>query len=330
MEFRDYYQILGVSKTADADEIKKAFRKLARKYHPDVSKEPDASARMTEVNEANTVLSDPEKRAAYDRLAAGGQGHRAGQDFRPPPDWNAGNEYSGDGMSAAEAARFSEFFSSMFGDGAGMGSGGRTGGRRTRGAGDQPIRGEDHHAKVVIDLADAYTGATRAINLRAARLDASGHVVTDERTLNVNIPKGLKEGQHIRLAGQGSAGFGGGPSGDLFLEINFAADPRYRIDGRDVTAIMPLTPWEAALGGTIEMPTPSGNVQVKVPPDSQAGRKLRLKGRGIPGESPGDLYLEISVVLPPADTAAARAVYETMAREMPFNPRVAANTAKGA
>ncbi len=328
MEFRDYYQILGVGKTADADAIKKAFRKLARKYHPDVSKEPDAAARMTELNEANTVLSDPEKRAAYDRLAAGGQGHRAGKDFRPPPDWNAGNEYSGDGMSAAEAARFSEFFSSMFGDSA-RGDANHAGARRTRSTGEQQVRGEDHHAKVVIDLADAYTGATRAINLRAARLDESGHVVADERTLNVNIPKGLKEGQHIRLAGQGSPGFGGGPSGDLFLEISFAADARYRIDGRDVTAIMPLAPWEAALGATIEMPTPSGNVQVKVPSDSQAGRKLRLKGRGIPGETAGDLYLEISVVLPPADTEAARAIYETMAREMPFNPRDAAAAAKG-
>ena len=326
MEFRDYYQILGVGKTADADEIKRAFRKLARKYHPDVSKEPDSAARMTELNEANTVLSDPEKRAAYDRI---GSGHRAGQDFRPPPDWNAGNEYSGDGMSAAEAARFSEFFSSMFGETAG-GAGARAGTRRTRSAGEQHVRGEDHHAKVVIDLADAYTGATRAINLRAARLDDSGHVVADERTLNVNIPKGLKEGQHIRLAGQGSAGFGGGPSGDLFLEIKFAADARYRIDGRDVTAIMPLAPWEAALGAAIEMPTPSGNVQVKVPPGSPAGRKLRLKGRGIPGETPGDLYLEISVVLPPADNDASRAMYETMAREMPFNPRDAAATTKGA
>ena len=324
MEFRDYYQILGVSKTADSDEIKKAFRKLARKYHPDVSKEPDAAARMTELNEANTVLSDPEKRAAYDRL---GSGHRSGQDFRPPPDWNAGNEYSGDGMTAAEAARFSEFFSSMFGDSARDG-GTHPGGRRTRSAGTQPVRGEDHHAKVVIDLADAYTGATRAINLRAARLDESGHVVADERTLNVNIPKGLKAGQHIRLTGQGNAGFGGGSAGDLFLEISFAADARYRIDGRDVTAIMPLAPWEAALGAAIEMPTPSGTVQVKVPPGSQAGRKLRLKGRGIPGETAGDLYLEISVVLPPADTEAARAMYETMARDMPFNPRDAATTGK--
>lgn len=329
MEFRDYYQILGVSKAADADEIKKAFRKLARKYHPDVSKEPDAAVRMTELNEANTVLSDPEKRAAYDRLAASGHGHRAGQDFQPPPDWNAGNEYSGDGMSAAEAARFSEFFSSMFGETA-RGGANHAGGRRTRDAGTQQMRGEDHHAKVMINLADAYTGATRAINLRAARLDESGHVVADERTLNVNIPKGLKEGQHIRLAGQGSAGSNGGPSGDLFLEISFAADARYRIDGRDVTAVMPLAPWEAALGAAIEMSTPSGTVQVKVPPSSQTGRKLRLKGRGIPGETPGDLYLEISVVLPPADTEAARTMYETMAREMPFNPRDVAAAAKGA
>jgi len=323
MEFRDYYQILGVNKTADTDEIKKAFRKLARKYHPDVSKEPDAGKRMSEINEANNVLSDPEKRAAYDAL---GSRHQAGQDFRPPPDWNTGNEYSGAGMSDAEAQGFSEFFAQMFGD-AGRGAAGH-GGRRQSAGSTQQMRGEDHHAKVVIDLADAYNGATRAITLRAARLDEAGHVVSDERTLNVNIPKGLKEGQHIRLAGQGSPGFGGGPAGDLFLEIHFAPDARYRIDGRDVIENMPLTPWEAALGASVEMPTPSGNVQVKVPPGSQTGRRLRLKGRGIPGEPPGDLYLEITVVLPPADTEAAKALYETMARDMAFNPRDTA--AKGA
>ena len=316
MEFRDYYQILGVSKTADADAIKKAFRKLARKYHPDVSKEPDAAARMSEINEANNVLSDPEKRAAYDAL---GNRHQAGQDFRPPPDWNSGNEYSGAGMSDAEAQGFSEFFAKMFGD-TGRGPADH-GGRRHSGAGGQQMRGDDHHAKVVIDLADAYNGSTRAITLRAARLDEAGHVVSDERTLNVNIPKGLKEGQHIRLAGQGSPGFGGGPAGDLFLEIHFAPDARYRIDGRDVIESMPLTPWEAALGANVEMPTPSGSVQVKVPPGSQTGRRLRLKGRGIPGEPAGDLYLEITVVLPPADTEAAKALYATMAHEMPFNPR---------
>jgi curved DNA-binding protein len=314
MEFRDYYQILGVSKTADADEIKKAFRKLARKYHPDVSKEPNAAARMTELNEANAVLSDPEKRSAYDAL---GSRHRAGQDFRPPPDWNAGNEYSGAGMSDAEAQGFSDFFSNLFGESMRGAGGGRGQGR----SGAQQMRGDDHHAKVVIDLADAYSGATRAIKLRAARLDESGHVVNDERTLNVSIPKGLKAGQHIRLAGQGNAGFGGGAAGDLFLEVAFAPDPRYRVDGRDVIENMPLTPWEAALGATIEMPTPSGSVQVKVPPGSQTGGKLRLKGRGIPGDPAGDLYLEMTVVLPPADSEKAKALYATMARDMPFNPR---------
>ena len=319
MEFRDYYQILGVSKTADADEIKKAFRKLARKYHPDVSKEADAGARMTELNEANTVLSDPEKRAAYDALGARPQG---GQEFHPPPDWNAGREYSGGGMSDAEAAGFSDFFSNLFGESGrrgGSAAGGARGAHRA-----ESMRGEDHHAKVVIDLADAYNGATRAIKLRAAKLDESGHVVNEERTLNVSIPKGLKAGQHIRLNGQGTAGFGGGPAGDLFLEISFTPDARYRIDGRDVIESMPLAPWEAALGASIDMPTPSGAVRVTVPPGSQAGRKLRLRGRGIPGQGAneaGDLYLEISVVLPDANTAAARKIYEDMARDMAFNPR---------
>lgn len=322
MEFRDYYQVLGVSKTASTDEIKKAFRRLARKYHPDVSKEADAAKRMSEINEANNVLSDPEKRAAYDAL---GSGHYNGQDFRPPPDWNAGREYSGAGMSDAEAQGFSDFFASMFGDAA-RGAGPRGGHRGDGGA--RQMRGEDHHAKVTISLADAYHGATRAITLRAARLDESGHVISDERALNVNIPKGLKEGQHIRLAGQGSPGFNGGAAGDLFLEIHFAPDSRYRIDGRDVIERLPLAPWEAALGATIAMPTPSGTVQVKVPPGSQAGNRLRLRGRGIPGEPAGDLYLEISVVLPPADTARAREIYESMAREMPFNPR--ATTEMGA
>jgi curved DNA-binding protein len=324
MEFRDYYQILGVPKTASADEIKKAFRKLARKYHPDISKAPDAAARMTEINEANTVLSDPEKRAAYDRLS---RGRQEGQTFRPPPDWDAGFEFSGDGMSGAEAHGFSDFFASIFGD-AVRSADGR--GRKQGGANRGQMRGEDHHAKVVIDLADTYTGASRTITLQGARFDDSGHMLSEERTLNVKIPKGLKEGQHIRLAGQGGSGFGGGPNGDLFLEIHFTPDPRYRIDGRDVIQNMPLAPWEAALGATVEMPTPSGNVQVKVPPNSQAGRKLRLKGRGIPGEPAGDLYLEVSIILPPADTENARKLYESMAREMPFNARDAAAKEMGA
>jgi curved DNA-binding protein len=306
MEFKDYYAALGVDKNATADDIKKAYRRLARKYHPDVSKEKDAAERMAAINEANTVLSDPEKRAAYDAL-----GRRPrGQDFRPPPDWDAGFEFSGVEPGAGEH-EFSDFFASLFGRAA----------RARRGADAPSMRGGDHHAKVAIDLADAYHGATRPVTLRSARLDASGHVVTDDRTLDVAIPKGVRAGQHIRLRGQGAPGVGTGPAGDLYLEIEFRPDDRYQVDGRDVTQRVPVAPWEAALGAAIEVATPSGAVEVAVPPNSRNGRKLRLRGRGIPGDPPGDLYLELELVLPPADTDAARELYRTMERQMKFNPR---------
>jgi curved DNA-binding protein len=308
MEFKDYYAILGVDKTATADEIKKAFRRLARKYHPDVSKEADAAQRMAAINEANTVLSDPEKRAAYDALGRRPQG----QDFRPPPDWDAGFEFSGGGFNPGEDD-FSDFFASLFGRAA----------RARRGADAASMRGGDHHAKVTIDLADAYEGATRSVSLRAARLDGAGRVVTEDRVLDVTIPKGVRAGQHIRLRGQGAAGLGGGPTGDLYLEIEFRSDDRYRVDGRDVTERVPIAPWEAALGATIEVPTPSGSVEVTVPPGSRGGRKLRLRGRGIPGNPPGDLYLELEIVAPPATTEAERELYRTMERQMNFNPRQA-------
>ncbi|MGJ7460731.1 DnaJ C-terminal domain-containing protein [Halomonas sp. MA07-2] len=308
MEFKDYYQVLGVAKTATADDIKKAYRKLARKYHPDVSKESDAEQRMQEINEAKAVLSDPEKRLAYDQLA---QQYRSGQDFQPPPDWDAGFEFSGRGFEEADLGEFSDFFANLFGQG------GRPG-REGRG---YQMRGEDRHAKVVIDLADAFHGATRGITLQVPQVDAQGRVVSREHTLSVRIPKGVKEGQHIRLSGQGSPGIGGGPAGDLYLEIHFSPDSRYRVEGRDVYQTVPVTPWEAALGASIETPTPSGGVKLKVPAGSQTGRRLRLKGRGIPGPEPGDLYVELEVVLPPADTDRARELYETMAHELAFDPR---------
>lgn len=308
MEFKDYYATLGVDKTATADDIKKAYRRLARKYHPDVSKEPDAAERMSAINEANTVLSDPEKRAAYDAL-----GRRPpGQDFRPPPDWDAGFEFSGGDHGAGED-EFSDFFANLFGRAA----------RARRGADAASMRGGDHHAKVVIDLADAYRGATRSVTLRSARLDATGHVVTEERTLDVTIPRGVRAGQHIRLRGQGAPGYGGGAAGDLYLEIEFRPDDRHMVDGRDVTQRVPVAPWEAALGAAIEVATPSGPVEVTVPANSRNGRRLRLRGRGIPGDPPGDLYLELDLVLPPADTEAARELYRAMEREMKFNPRQA-------
>ena len=310
MEFRDYYQSLGIKRGAPADEIKKAYRKLARKYHPDVSKEADAEARMREVNEAYAVLSDPEKRAAYDDL---GNRYGAGQEFQPPPDWGTGFEFSDRGAPEMHDEAFSDFFSSLFGR--------RGRARDADRAGAHRMRGGDHHARIMIDLADVYEGTTRAITLRGARLDEAGRVVTEERVLNVRIPKGLAEGQQIRLAGQGAPGAGGGPAGDLYLEVQFRPDPRYRIQGRDVHATLPVAPWEAALGATVEAPTPSGRVQVNVPAGSQSGRRLRLKARGIPGDPPGSLYLQLEVVLPPAASDKARRLYEQMARELAFDPR---------
>lgn len=307
MEFKDYYKVLGVERGASEDEIKKAFRKLARKHHPDVSKAADAAARMQDINEAYDVLRDPQKRAAYDRV---GQGLHGGQEFRPPPGWDAGFEFSG----APEGAGFgdhSDFFETLFGAA-----------RRARGHGAaRAARGEDHHAKIVIPLEDAFHGATRGLTLRAPELDASGHVVLRERELQVKIPKGIRAGQQIRLAGQGSPGLRGEPAGDLYLEVEFEPHPRFRVDGRDLVVTLRVAPWEAALGASVPVRTPDGEVQMSVPPGSQGGRRLRLKGRGIPGATPGDLYVVLEVVLPPAASDAAKDLYERMARDLAFDPR---------
>jgi curved DNA-binding protein len=316
MEFKDYYQTFGVSREATQDEIRKAFRKLARKYHPDVSKEPDAEARMKEVNEANAVLSDPEKRAAYDQL---GSGHRPGEEFRPPPDWDAGFEFSGQGFSPHEAADFSDFFARIFG-GRGEAQGFRT-------HPGQHAQGEDHHAKVVLDIEDSFSGATRQISLRVPRLDEGGHIVLDTRTLNVKMPRGVRAGQIIRLAGQGAPGYQGGLNdqggrpGDLLLEVQFRPHPRLRADGRDLVMHLPLAPWEAALGAVIPVETPGITLKVRIPPGARSGQQLRVRGKGLPSAPPGDLRLDLSIVVPPADTPRAKELYETMARELAFDAR---------
>lgn len=312
MEFKDYYQTLGVERDATAEDIKKAFRKLARKYHPDVSKEPNADARMKEVNEAYAVLSDPQKRAAYDQLR---QGYRPGQEFRPPPDWDTGFEFSSEGLSPQDAAQFSEFFAQLFGR-----MGGSRAGFRSGGAGLH-ARGEDHQAKVLLDLEDSFQGATRQINLSVPKLDAQGRVSLETRVLNVRIPRGVKEGQIIRLTGQGGAGMGGAGTGDLLLEVHFKPHSRLRPDGRDLHMTLPVAPWEAALGAVVSVDLPQGELKVRIPAGAQSGRQLRVRGKGIPGEPPGDLLLAIQVVLPPADTPQARQIYETMARELAFEPR---------
>ena len=310
MEFKDYYAILGVPRDATAEVIKKAFRKLARKYHPDVSKEADAEARMKAVNEAHEVLSDPEKRAAYDAL---GQSYRPGQDFRPPPDWDAGFEFTGAGAGAS-AGDFSDFFEQLFGRAAH--------GRRGPGDAGFHARGEDHHAKVLVDLEDVFRGATRQISLRAPKVDAAGRLVVEDRTLNLQIPKGLREGQIMRLAGQGSPGFGTGKAGDLLLEVHFRPHARFRVEGADLHLTLPVAPWEAALGAVVAVPMPDGStLKIRIPEGAQSGRQLRVRGRGIPAQPPGDLLLDIRVVLPPASSERARALYESMARELAFDPR---------
>ena len=312
MQFKDYYQMLGVARDATAEDLKKAFRKLARKYHPDVSKEADAELHMKEVNEAYTVLSDPEKRAAYDQL---GRGYQPGQDFRPPPDWDAGFEFSGHGFAPHEAADFSDFFAELFGR---MGSA-HAGGRHAH-AGFR-AQGEDHHAKVLLDLEDAFSGATRQISLRVPQSDAQGRIQLATRTLNVKIPKGVRAGQVIRLAGQGAPGMGGAPAGDLLLEVQFKPHPRFRADGRDLHLNLPVAPWEAALGAVVAVDLPHGSVKVRIPEGAQSGRQLRVRGHGLPGQPPGDLLLDLQVMLPPANTPKARQFYETMARELAFDPR---------
>jgi len=312
MEYKDYYKILGLSRDASQDDIKRAYRKLARKYHPDVSKEADAEARFKEVNEANEVLKDPEKRAQYDAL---GTGWHAGDEFRPPPGAGAHRrEYE---FSPEDAARFSDFFSSIFGGMGGMD--GAAGGHRFRD--DFKQRGADQSARIRISLEDAYHGATRQLRLDIPEFDAKGHLRTTSRTLNVRIPAGITEGQQIRLAGQGGAGVGGEP-GDLFLEVEFEPHPVYRCEGRDISVTLPISPWEAALGATVPVPTLGGTVSLKIPANSQSGQRLRLKRRGLPGKTPGDAYVQLSIVNPPAADGSARAAYEELAKRFTaFNPR---------
>ncbi|MGH8035582.1 MAG: DnaJ C-terminal domain-containing protein, partial [Lysobacterales bacterium] len=307
MKFKDYYEVMGVERKATQDEIKRAYRKLARKYHPDVSSEKDAEARFKEVGEAYEVLKDPEKRAAYDQL---GSQWKAGQDFRPPPNWDAGFEFSESGRGRAEDFGFSDFFESLYGRQEGAAGGFHRGHHAAMNQ-----RGQDHHARVLVDLEDSFDGVDRQIGLRMPEVTPDGHVTTRDRTLNVRIPKGIRPGQQIRLAGQGGPGASNSPAGDLYLEVEFKPHSRYRVDGADLYLELPVAPWEAALGATVSVQAPLGDIDLKIPAGSQAGRKLRLKGRGLPGKSPGDLYVVLKMIIPPADTDIARAAWRRMEQE---------------
>ncbi|MFM0038523.1 DnaJ C-terminal domain-containing protein [Paraburkholderia strydomiana] len=308
MKYKDYYAILGVERSAAQDEVKRAYRKLARQYHPDVSKHTDAEDRFKELGEAYEVLKDPEKRAAYDRM---GTHWHSGEEFQPPPNWDEGFEFSGAGDQAGTHADLNEFFEAMFG-------GARAAHARR---GPSHAMGQDHHARVFIDIEDAYRGAQRSISLQLPVVDAQGRISLQSRSLDVSIPKGVRAGQHLRLAGQGGTGAGGAPAGDLYLEIAFREHPHFRVDGADVLLDLPVAPWEAALGSSVTVPTPDGWVEMSVPAGSAGGRRMRLKGKGIPGNPPGDMYVILNIVLPPADSEPAKAAYNTMRQAFNFDPR---------
>jgi curved DNA-binding protein len=335
MEYRDYYETLNVARTASADEIKKAYRRLARKFHPDVSKEKDAEAKFKQVQEAYEVLKDPEKRAAYDQL---GSNWKAGQDFRPPPDFGGGFEFRGRpggapgaGGGAGGYDSFSDFFSSLFGGAAGGGGAGNPFGEAAYGMGGggrrraQPARGRDHHARIDIDLEEAFRGGNRTFELQRPQLDNEGMLRNRKHTVKVTIPPGITQGQQLRLAGQGEEAGNGGGAGDLFLEVHLRPHSQFEVDGRDITVTLPLAPWEAALGASVTVPTLGGHVDMRIPAGSQSGQKLRLRGRGLPGSPPGDQFVQLKVVLPPADMPKARELYERMQQELDFNPRASAS-----
>ncbi|MFZ1390406.1 MAG: DnaJ C-terminal domain-containing protein, partial [Dokdonella sp.] len=291
-----YYDTLGVKPDATDAEIKRAYRKLARKYHPDVSKESGAEEKIKSVNEAYEALKDADRRREYDQLRAGG--YRAGDEFRPPPNWQG---QRGAGDSGFQDADFSDFFESVFG---------RGGGTRGRSG---PRRGNDLQAKIQIDLASAFTGGRERITLRDP--------VQGERTLEVKIPAGIEPGRQIRLSGQGSPGANGGAAGDLLLEVGVREDSRFRLEGRNIVVVVPISPWEAALGASVTVPTLAGEVELRIPAGSDSGRKLRLRGRGWPGKEVGDQIVVLEIHVPRAETDAQKQFYETMADTFDFNPR---------
>ena len=301
MKYQDYYKILGVSRDADETEIKKAYRKLARRYHPDVNKDADAEDKFKEVNEAYEVLKDSDNRQAYDRFGA---------------DWKHGQQFDGAGFGGFggggystgnfSGGDFSDFFESIFG-----------GGFQQQGAPFQQVkrRGADQQLKLDISLEEAYNGGPKTIQF------AMSPGASEPKKLKINIPSGVSQGQKIRLAKQGQASPNGGEPGDLYLEMNILPHPLYRLDQRDVILRLPITPWEAAEGARLKVPTLAGDVELTIKPGMQSGQKMRLKGKGMPGSDAGDQFVEIMIQTPPAEDDEARQFYRDMKAQFDFNPR---------
>jgi len=316
MEYKDYYDILGVKREATQDDIKRAYRKLARKYHPDISKETDSEVKFKALGEAYEVLKDPAKREAYDQL---GQDWEAGQQgFKPPPDWQQDFDFGGGGYTQGNTHDFSSFFEDLFGGGHANSGGYHATGQ---GAGYQ-AKGENVRAKIMIDLEDSFNGNKQSFSIKIPEINAQGQIVDKQKTLSVQIPKGIKEGQSIRLSKQGGPGQGSGEPGDLLLEVEFSPHRLYSVNEKDISLNVPVAPWEASLGATVKVPTPDGKqVDMKVPPSSQHGRKLRLKGKGLPGKDAGDFYVVLQVLLPPTSDPKVKAYNEKMRDEIDFDPR---------
>lgn len=315
MDYKDYYKTLDIANEASQEEIKRAYRKLARKYHPDINKDANAEVRFKEINEAHEVLKDTEKRKAYDSFGGNWQ---TGQDFRPPPDWS--DRFKGDdhGSRRASNQHYSEFFESLFG-----GHPGHFTSEDFFSVGqDYQGRGYDLNAKISISLEDSYHGANRTITLNRMVDDGNGRRTLKPQSLQITIPKGIIEGQQIRLEGQGDPEFAKGPSGNLFLEIVFEPHPIFTVNKRDILFTLAVTPWEVALGATIAVPTLGGDVDLKLPANSQAGKKLRMKGRGLSSKNQvGNQYVTLAIHTPAVHTTEQRELYERMAKIMPYDPR---------
>jgi curved DNA-binding protein len=315
MDFKDYYAVLGVSESASPEEIKKSYRKLARKYHPDVSKEENADEKFKDLGEAYEVLKDPEKRGEYDQLRK--YGAQSDGSFQPPPGWQSESGFGGGGYTEADSRQFSDFFEQMFGGGQGAGRGAGGGFRQ-----NVRMRGEDVLARLPLFLEEVFNGCEKQVSFAVHEADQQGRIVARQKTLKVKIPAGMREGQHLRLKGQGSPGIGGGEPGDLLIEVELAPHPLFSIEGRDVVVTVPVAPWEAALGATITVPTVGSKVKVKVPKGTSSGRKLRLKGKGLPGKHPGDQLVILQIAVPEQHSAAAEKLYEQLAEaEKAFDPR---------
>ena len=302
MKYKDYYAILGVDRSATTEAIKKAYRKLAHKYHPDVSKDPDGEEKFKAVAEAYETLKNPEKRTAYDQLGR----HAPGENFRPPPDWD---RQHGDSQFSFDDADLADLFAGM------------SGGRHTGGHIRMP--GEDYDVSTRISLVDACNGTEVELNLSVPEPDAQGRLHRVPRTFKVRIPKGATDGQRLRLAGRGGKGLNGGRDGDLYLNVTLHPHPLFRVNGHDLYFDLPLAPWEAVLGASVEVPTLAGTVRLKVLPNTQSGQQMRLSGRGLPkplGKA-GDLFAIAQIVIPAAASDIERGLFEQLATGSTFNPR---------